>query len=811
MLYHYLIIAWRNLQKGRIFSLMNILGLAVSLTAVLIIFLYIISESSADNQHTKADQIYRIGYHVLQPGVLQTALSSGPVGPAMTADYPEILDYVRMMNPAEFKGDFLLSHGDKSAYESGLVFTDTNFFDFFDYEFVHGNKTTALANPNDIVITYEKAIFFFGQSNPLGKVIRIDGEHPMVVSAVVRQPDSPTHLRFHYLIPLQAMNGYLASAFGPFTSLRSINYQTYLLVDKNFDPEDFKKRNAEEYVPRYIIPAREAENPLDVHNFEFTPLRSIYFDNDTFGGLSNPDQVPHRGNKAYLLVFGILAGFLSVIAVVNYTNMAIARSLKRSKEVGVRKVLGSGKSRLIIQHMGEAALFIILATLLALIIAETSLPAFNALMNKNISLNYLLAYPGTLLFLGFIMLLTLLTGGYPAFYISGTEAIHAIKGEFKMKGKVMNLKNLLFSFQFFFSVFIIICTILVHQQFNYMQQKDLGYATEHRVIVSLPQAERITPQWISGFREELLQHTHVAGVSTALRNPLPGNMIETWMFPIEKSYGTEETVLRIAFVDPDFIDLYNISVIEGRNFSWDHPSDIQGGVLLNESAVRDFGWENPVGMTIRRYDHTYQVLGVVSDFHFFSLHQPIEPMMLVGRAQGKEVSVKLDPQNTESGLQHIERLWRELLPEYPVDYTFLEDQVAVTLEEEKKTAALLSVLAAFAIFISLTGLFGLSAFTAEQRTREIAIRRTYGASQLHIILMLSKQFGWLLGMSLLLAVPVAYYYAGRWLENYSYRIDLTPWPFLAGILSAIAITFLTLWYHSVKSTGANPVDVLRHE
>jgi len=358
--------------------------------AELIIFLYIISESSADKQHTKADQIYRIGYHVLQPGVLQTALSSGPVGPAMTADYPEILDYVRMMNPAEFKGDFLLSHGDKSAYESGLVFTDTNFFDFFDYEFVHGNKTTALANPNDIVITYEKAIFFFGQSNPLGKVIRIDGEHPMVVSAVVRQPDSPTHLRFHYLIPLQAMNGYLASAFGPFTSLRSINYQTYLLVDKNFDPEYFKKRNAEEYV---------------------------------------------------------------------------------------------------------------------------------------------------------------------------------------------------------------LCTILVNQQFNYMQQKDLGYATEHRVIVSLPQAERITPQWISGFREELLQHTHVAGVSTALRNPLPGNMIETWMFPIEKSYGTEETVLRIAFVDPDFIDLYNISVIEGRNFSWDHPSDIQGGVLLNESAVRDFGWENPIGKT----------------------------------------------------------------------------------------------------------------------------------------------------------------------------------------------------------------------
>jgi|GEM_PF-976104 len=814
MLYHYLIIAWRNLQRGRIFSIMNMLGLAISLTAVLTIFLYIMSESAADKHHEKADQIYRIGFHLLQPRFMPTAHSSGPVGPSLTADYPEILDYVRMMNPAPFRGafggDLVLTYGDKLVDGSGVMFTDTNFFDFFDYEFVHGSKASAFSHPNSIVITEEKAVFFFGQSNPLGEVIRINGEHSKVVSAVVRQPDNPTHLRFHYLVPLQGMNNFLSSLIGSINSLNN-NYHTYLLVDENFDPEDFKKRNAEEYLKRFIPGARDTENPQDMFSFEFTPLRSIYFDNEAFGELHNPDPIPNKGNKAYLLVFGILAGFLSLIAIVNYTNMAIARSLKRSKEVGVRKVVGSGKRRIIIQHMGEAALFVILATLLALIISEISLPGFNALMNKSISLSHLAAYPGIILFVGFIVLLILLSGGYPAFYISGIQAIQAIKGEFKMRGKMMNIKNLLFSFQFFFSVFVIICTILVHQQFNYMQKKDLGYTTEHRVIVSLPETERVTQHWISGFREELLQHTHVMGASTARRNPFPGNGVEFGTFPIEKSHGTEETMLRIARIDPDFIDLYNISVIEGRNFSWYHPSDIQGGVLLNETAVRDFGWENPVGMTIGRNTNPYRVLGVVSDFHFFSLHQPIEPMMLVGTAPSNQVNILLDPKNLKSGLQHIESLWRKLLPEYPFEYAFLEDQIAVTLDEEKRTAGLLSVLAVFAIFISLIGLFGLSAFTAEQRTREIAIRRTYGAGLLNIIILLSKQFGWLLGISLILAVPAASYYAGRWLDNFAYRIDLTPWPFLAGIFSAILITFLTLWYHSVKSTGANPVDVLRHE
>lgn len=790
---------------------MNILGLATSLTAVLIISLYITSELSADGQHTKADQIYRVGFHQLQPRSFRTALSAAPVGPSMTADYPEILDYVRLMNPSAMRGDFLISFEDQSAFESGLIFADTNFFEFFDYAFIYGNKETALSHPNSIVLTEEKARLFFGETNPIGKVIRVNDQIPMVVSSVIKSSIRPTHLRFHYLIPFQALNEILPSVYATIDWYTQMNFYTYLLVDKDFDPIDFEERNLEDYVMRYLVAGRTVESPLERLRFDFTPLRDIYFDNEVFAEIANPDRYPHKGNKRYMVIFGILAAFLSIIAVINYTNMSIARSMKRSKEVGIRKVLGSNQKKLIMQYIGEASIFIIVSLLLSLIIAELFLPGFNNLMNKNLSLSTLFSPVNLIAILGFSVFLSLISGSYPAFYMSRIQAIQAIKGEFKMKGKTVNVKNLLFAFQFFVSVFIIICTLVVYQQFRFMEKKDMGFATENRLSFTLPNIEHITPQWIATFKSELLQHANIQAVSSSRLNPLPGNMIETWTLPLETAYGTEERILRAAFIDPDFIDLFEIEILEGRAISWEYPTDLQGGVLLNETAVREFGWENPVGKTIRRYENTYRILGVVSDFHFFSLHQPIEPMILLGSRPGREISVKLDQHDIASGLQRIQQTWTKFLPAYPFAYTFTDDQLAGTLDEERKTAGLLGVLAIFAIFISLAGLFGLSAFSVEQRTREIAIRRTYGASLMNIILLLSKQFGKLLGIALLLSVPASYGYTVRWLENFSYRIDLSPWPFIAGISSAIIIIFMTLWYHANKSTGANPVDALRHE
>lgn len=811
MLYHYLLIIWRNIFRGTHHTLMNLFGLAISITAVLLISLFILSSLSADSQHTQADRIYRVGFHQVQPFPLRTALCSAPIGPALTKDYPEFLSYVRLMYPSQYTGNFLISHLEKSLFEDGLLFADTNFFDFFDYEFVHGSPEQALSEPSHIVLTEEKAEMFFGTTNPVGQILRINNSHSVTVSAVVRPHANPTHLRFHYLIPYYSMAEIIHPNFGSLNSFNSHNGYTYLMVNEGFDPATFVANNLEEFVGRYLVRESDADSPLDRVLLDFTPLRDIYFDTEVLSEIPNPDSVPHKSSKTRMLIFGVLAVFLSVIAVINYTNMAIARSINRSKEVGVRKVLGSSPRQLVGQYIGEAWVFVMLSLAVALILAEILIPGFNAIMGLNLSLALLFEPVNIFLLAGFVMVMSLISGSYPAFYMARIQPVLAIKGQFKVGGKTLGIKSILFAFQFFVSVFLVVCTLLVFHQFRFMGKKDMGFDSEHRVGFTLPDIQRITPEWIAVFKSDLMQKTGVESVSLARRTPLPGRLIETWSFPVEKQHGQEEAILRIGMIDPDFLDLFNIPVVDGRGFSAEYITDLREGVLLNETAVRDFGWENPVGKIIQRYERTYRVLGVVKDFHYFPLHQPIEPMMLLATNRGREVSVLLSAEQLADGLKAIDDTWKEFLPDYPLEYEFVDTQLAMTLSEEKKGASLLVIMTIFALIISFAGLFGLSAFTAEQRTREIAIRRTYGASLLHIVFVLSRGVGLLLGVSLFLAVLASYLYMSRWLENYAFRVELTPWPFLIAAGSAIVIAFTTSWVHAVRTAASNPVDKLRHQ
>ncbi len=811
MLYHYLITTWRNMVKGKRHSLMNLMGLAISITAVLLISLYILHEHSADRQHRQAEDIYRVSYHQLQPFSMRTALSSAPIGPALVSHYPDFLSYVRIMYPSQSTGNFLITHQDKRVFEDGVLFADTNFFDFFDYDFVYGNPQQALSEPNNVVLTEAKAELFFGNTNPVGQILRVNESHSLTVGAVVRPHANPTHLRFHYLIPLHTITHIIGSGFGSLTSFHSHNGYTYLLADKIFDPQAFTEENLEAFVRRYLIRDADLEAPLERLRLDFTPLGQIYFDNGAWGELPNPDLTPHKGSKNHMLVFGMLAIFLSIIAVINYTNMAISRSTDRSKEVGVRKVLGSSPGQLFGQYIGEACIFVMLSLVMALILSAMLIPGFNSIMNKTLSLSLLLQPVNLLLLAGFMVIISLLSGSYPAIYMARIQPVDAIKGLFKMKGATLDIKSVLFSFQFFVSVFMIICTIILYQQFRYMEKKDMGFATEHRLSFTLPDTDRITPEWIAAFKSSLLQHSDIHRVSVSRRNPLPGKMIETWSFPVEKDHGKEEVILRIGRIDPDFLDLFEIPVVAGRGFSMDYPTDLRNGVLFNETAVTEFGYENPVGMSIQRYDDSFRVLGVVQDFHYLSLHQPIEPMMLIATFHGQEVSVLIPGERMAGGLRAMEETWKDFLPEYPMDYEFIDNQVSATLSEERRAANLLAVMAVFAAFISLAGLFGLSAFIAGQRTREIAIRRTYGASLLDITGVLSRGIGKLLGVSLLVAVPFSFFYMSRWLEGFAYRIELTPWPFFAGVSSAALIAFVTLWFHAVRTTASNPIDKLRYE
>ena len=810
MLHNYFIIIFRSIRKSRIYSLMNIFGLALSLAAVIIVTLYIYTEFSSDSQHEKANSIYRVGYHSLQPITVRTAMSSAPIGPALKRDYADILDFVRVSNPMWITDGLLMSYDNKSAQERGVLFVDTNFFEFFDYEFIHGTPGNALSEPNKIVLTEQKSNFFFGDANPLGQVLHVGDGHLMQVGAVIRPSEKPTHMRFHYLMPIDAMNGYLESVYGSLDRFESHNFNTYILVNEEFNPDDFNRNRLEEFFLRYSTRNYVAGDVLESVRFDFKPLRAIYFDNDAFGDLYNPDSVSNKGNKTHLLVFGLMVIFLIAIAAINYTNIAIARSLKRSKEVGVRKVLGSLKRQLVLQHISEAAVFVMLALILALFIAEFLIPGFNATMNKSLSLSSLTEKKMLISLVGIVFLLIIASGSYPAFYMSSIAPIDAIKARFTMSRGVLGLRSLLLGFQFFVAIFIIIVTVFVYTQFNYMNQKNPGFAIRNRVNVMLPTNDRITPEWISSFKASLLQNADIKKVSSAIINPLPGNLVSRWSFPVDGDDGAENVTLYVASVDPDYFDVFDIGQTEGRLFSWNSPGDFTNGVLFNEKAVRVFGWENAVGKTFNRSGESYHVLGIVSDFHFQPFHQPVEPLMLRATRSGRDISMVLNHDNVPGGLAALESTWQEFLPEYPIKYRFIEEMVSDTISDEKASAALLAVIAAFAVFISIFGLFGLAGYTTMQRSRELAVRRTFGAETSNIIWLLSNNYFKILGFAFLPAGILSFLYINRWLDSFAYRISIMPWPFMAAALAAVSVTLITITYHVLKSSTSNPINALQN-
>ena len=810
MLHNFFIIFFRSIRKSKLYTLMNIFGLALSLAAVIIVSLFIYTEFSSDSQHKKADHIYRVGYHSLQPITVRTAMSSAPMGPAMKRDYADILDFIRVCNPMWITDGLLISYDNKSAQERGVLFVDTNFFGFFDYEFIHGTPGDALSEPNKIVLTEQKSNFFFGDTNPIGQLLHVGNGHLMQVGAVIRPSEKPTHLRFHYLVTLDAMNGYLESIYGSLDRFESYNFSTYLLVNDEFNPDEFNHNRLEDFYLRYSTRNNEAGDLLEKVRFDFMPLRSIYFDQDAFGELHNPDNVSNKGNLTHLMVFGMLAIFLIAIAAINYTNMAIGRSLNRSKEVGVRKVLGSLKRQLVLQHISEAAVFVVLALILALFIAEFLIPGFNTTMNKSLSLSLLFDYKMIISLAGILVLLIIASGSYPAFYMSSITPVDAIKARFAMSRGVLNLRNLLLGFQFFVAVFIIIATVFIYMQFNYMNQKNPGFATQNRVNVLLPSNDRITSEWIASFKASLLQNIDIKKVSSANINPLPGNLVSRWSFPVDVEDGTEDVTIYVASVDPGYFDVFEISIKEGRFFSWDSPGDFRNGVLLNETAIRNFGWENAIGKTINTPDDSYHILGIVSDFHFHSFHQPIEPLMLMPVRSGRDIAMVLNPNNIPGGLAALESTWQEFLPEYPINYKFVDDLVSDTISDEKASAALFSVIAAFAVFIGIFGLFGLAGYTTVQRSKEMAVRRTFGADISSIIWLLSNNYFRILGLAFVPASILAYLYISRWLDGFAHRISIMPWPFMAAALAAVSVTLITITYHVIKSSISNPINSLQY-
>lgn len=796
MLKNYFKIAWRVLLKSKVYSFINLGGLAIGMACCLLIVLYVRDELSYDQFHENAHRIYRV---LAESGneedrVLESANTSFRVGPALKQSFPEVLDAIRFREG--YRG--VLSYGEKSFAEKKFYFVDPTVFEVFTFEFAIGDPKTALAQPNNVVLTERTARKYFGDADPIGQVLHYEGwagPADLTVTGVLKNLPQNTHFDFDFLGSLDIID---TSDFywTWFTSL-----WTYILLPENYPPEQLQAKFPD-FIDRQIKPNLDRDESWFILDLE--PLTDIHL-------YSQLDvQMKPTSNILFVYLFSAIAAIILILACINFTNLATARSLKRAKEVGMRKALGSQRYELIAQFLGESMLICILALALAIALAELSLPLFNSLAEKAIRIDYfndgfvLLALFGTVLVTG------LLSGSYPAFALSRFQPVTVLKGT-PGTGQTgsFTLRKSLVVFQFFISIVLIISVIAISSQLEFIRAKNLGANIEQVVVI--PMSEKA-----ESFLNTIKQNSNVINASVSSRVPVEIESFDTRPVFVQ---GFEKPIQMENFnIDEDFLATYQIELVAGRNLSRQFASD-STAFLLNESAVQAFGWGTPemaIGKQIG-WQFNYkkgQVVGVVKDFHMVSLHEAISPLILHKLPEAywyNFISVRLRPQDISESLAFIEETWQNFNPRGGYDYFFVDDSFAKIHRADVRFGQVVSVFTAMAIVIACLGLFGLISYTAEQRTKEIGIRKVLGASVAGIVRLLSKEFVKLVMIANLVAWPIAWYAMRLWLQNFAYRIELNFWHLLLAGSVALLIAIASVSSQAIKAALADPVKALRYE
>ncbi len=807
MFLNYIKIAWRNLIRNRTFSAINIVGLAIGLATCLLISLYVLDELSYDRFHTKADRIVRVIFRGTSAGGrINESTVMPPVAQTLHRDYPEVLEATRLRDA----GSPLISYGSKTFKEASIAFADSNFTQVFTLPFMEGDPKTALIQPNTAVISETMARKYFGNANPMGHILTIKSWNTSLkITGVMK--DIPANSHFHKDM-LIAMAGN-QEARSP--SWMMSEYYTYLVL-----PEGYAYKQLEAKLPqvieKYIGPQLQQGMGMSLAEFRrkgnniglyLQPLTDIHLHSDFAFDLSAP------GNRQYVYLFSAIAVFILIIACINFMNLSTAGSAKRAREVGIRKVLGSVRQSLASQFLIESMLLTAFALVLAYVLVLMALPAFNEFTGKTLRVN-MLANPWILpSLLLFGMFVGLLAGSYPAFFLSSFKPVSVLKGgTFKAVPNRLNLRSGLVVFQFFIAVTLIAGTLVVYRQLSYIQHKTLGY-TKEQVLV-LPET------WLLGdketaFRDEIVRDARVINASTSGYVPAgPSNNNNFFVSPESNSSQLVKT-LRYD-VDYNYLSVLGMKLAAGRNFSRAYGTD-SSGVILNETAAKTFGWaQNAIGHHITHTDNdgtqrTFTVIGVVKDFHFKSLHEAISPLVMVlGRNTGT-IILKVNPNDISGLLATLQQKWQQLMPDAPFTYSFLDERFANTYRAEQNTGLILGLFSGLTIFIACLGLFGLAMFTAEQRKKEIGVRKVLGASVMSVVALLSADFLKLVGIALALAIPIAWYAMHVWLQDFAYRVELDWWLFaLAGVL-AILIALATVSLQSIKAALVNPIRSLKSE
>lgn len=780
-------IAIRNIAKEKIYSLINILGLTIGIACSLFLVLYILDELSYDTFHEKKERIYRVVTHFQEPdNSFSWPNAQIPLAQELEEKYTEVKRAVRFIRTG--RELFVNPEKDRRFYEENFYYSDSSLFDVFTFKFINGDPSTALVKPNSLVLTASAAEKYFDDEDPVGQSLQ-NRDKTYNVTGVIEDVPHNSHIEFDAL----ASRASLPNELGDWGSW---GVPTYVLLNENADDKLFESEFSEKIYDTHLKPIFEEFGVT--MEYELQPLESIHL-------YSNLTGESGGGDISYIYIFAAVAFFMVLIASINYMNLATARAARRAKEVGIRKTAGSSRWQLIRQFLTESIVITILALLISLVLIVLLLPSFNYIAGKEIVFTYLLQPKVIFTLIAIIVLVGAAGGSYPAFYLSGFEPAHVLKGQKSSGSSNANLRKVLVVAQFAISITMVISTLIVYDQLQYIRNKDLGFDKEHIVSVKMPD-EEIRKNY-EVLRNKLIDDPQVVEVASSSNKP--GEYVSKNIMNVEtENQGDEEKGVDLFFADYDFVDVMGFKVLEGRNFDRQYSTDT-AAALVNEAMVARMGWENPIGKKFNfPGGNTYEVVGVLKDFHQQSFYNKIEPLAVFFRNNNFQLHVKLKGENLTDGIKAIEENWAEVNPGKPLEYAFLDEDFDEQYQADMKRGQIFTVFSSLTIIIACLGLLGLAAYTTQQRDKEIGIRKVIGASVQNIIFLIYKDFAILIGIAVVIAFPLAYFLMEDWLSDFAYQTNIKVITFVVAVLLTLVITILAVGFHTLRAATANPVKSL---
>jgi putative ABC transport system permease protein len=800
MFKNYLKTGWRNIKRQKGYSIINIAGLALGMACAILIVFYIHHELSFDRFHEKADRIFRVVIDAtLKQNQVVVPAAQMAFGPTLAKDYPEVAAAVRVQSLSKT----MVKYADRSFYETGLLYADASFFDVFTFPFVAGDPKTALARANTVVLTERIAKKYFGGKNPVGRFIRLNDEADFAVTGVIKDVPSHSHLQFDILVSFETR---LSSNPQLGQDWMNVNTPTYVLFRNRRGPEEIEPKLAALVEERLGSFLKSLGGKM---SYSFQPLSRVHlFSRFTM------DLAPNNGDIQYIYTFAAIALFIVGIACINFMNLATARSARRAREIGLRKVVGARRSALFAQFLGEATTHSLLSLMVGLVLVRLALPLFKSISGIDLRIGASQLAWLVPSFFGLALFVSLAAGSYPAVYLSALQPVDTLKGSWKAGPGSGRFRRVLVVVQFLIGISLIISTGVIRRQLDFMRSRNLGFSTD-QILVTRIDDPSIFPE-IEAVKARLREIPGV--VSAAMTQAVPGQMTEANVQPfVPEGFSESEPLLFRQFsIDADFVPTLGLEIVQGRNFSKGISTDADA-VIINEATVRKLGWADPVGKKIKSPTlgtvswREKTVIGVIRDFHFLGLREVIEPFLLDLGTREDQLIIKLKTERLSTVIQELERVWKEIDPVRPLDFFFLDGFFDAQYRSEEKLSRLFSAFTGLAVAIACLGLFGLASFMAEQKAKEIAIHKILGASVRKILARLSLEFLKLVALATILAWPTAYFIMNAWLRNFAYRAALNLWTFLIAGGVALTIAFLSVAAQAFRAAVSDPVNSLRHE